>query len=65
MMARARPQLSMRPMLPADAPLVAAIFRASIADLTGDDYSEAQQDAWAAVADDEAAFANKLANQLT
>jgi putative acetyltransferase len=65
MMAQARPQLSMRPMLPADAPLVSAIFRAGIAELTGDDYSEAQQEAWAAVADDEAVFANKLANQLT
>jgi putative acetyltransferase len=65
MMAEAHPQLSMRPMLPADAPLVAEIFRASIAELTGDDYSETQQEAWASAADDDAAFAKKLAGQLT
>jgi putative acetyltransferase len=65
MTAQAHPQLSMRPMLPADAPLVAAIFRSSIAELTGEDYSEAQQEAWASAADDEAAFAKKLAGQLT
>jgi putative acetyltransferase len=33
----------MRPMLPEDVPLLAEIFRASIEELTGDDYSEAQQ----------------------
>jgi putative acetyltransferase len=65
MTARAQPQLSMRPMLPADAPLVAEIFRASVAELTSDDYSEAQQEAWASAAEDEAAFAKKLAGQLT
>jgi putative acetyltransferase len=65
MSAQANPKLSMRPMLPADAPLVAAIFRASIAELTSDDYSEAQQDAWASAAEDEAAFTKKLAGQLT
>jgi putative acetyltransferase len=52
-------------MLPADAPLVAEIFRASVAELTSDDYSEAQQEAWASAAEDEAAFAKKLAGQLT
>jgi putative acetyltransferase len=65
MSAQAHPQLAMRPMLPADAPLVAEIFRASIAELTSDDYSEAQQDAWASAAEDEAAFGKKLAGQLT
>jgi putative acetyltransferase len=65
MTAQAHPQLSMRPMLPADAPLVAEIFRVSIAELTGDDYSEAQQEAWASAAEDDAAFAKKLAGQLT
>ena len=65
MTAQAHPQLSMRPMLPADAPLVAAIFSASIAELTGDDYSEAQQEAWSSAAADEAAFAKKLTGQLT
>lgn len=52
-------------MLPADASLVAEIFRASVAELTGDDYNEAQQEAWTSSADDEAAFARKLTGQLT
>lgn len=65
MTAQAHPKLSLRPMLPADAPLVAEIFRASIAELTSDDYSEAQQEAWASSAADEAAFAKKLTSQLT
>ncbi len=65
MSATAHPKLAMRPFLPADVPLLAEIFRASIAELTGDDYSEAQQEAWAAAADDEKQFAAKLAKQLT
>jgi putative acetyltransferase len=65
MSAQAHPQLALRPALPADMALLAAIFRASIAELTSDDYSEAQQEAWASAADDEAAFAKKLAGQLT
>jgi putative acetyltransferase len=65
MTGEANPKLSMRPMLPADAALVAEIFRASIAELTGDDYSESQQEAWASAAEDEAVFAKKLAGQLT
>ena len=36
-----------------------------IEELTGDDYSEAQQEAWAAAAEDEEAFGKKLAGQLT
>jgi putative acetyltransferase len=65
MMARAHPRLAMRPLLPADVPLLAEIFRASIGELTADDYSEAQREAWAAAADDEAAFGARLAKQLT
>jgi putative acetyltransferase len=65
MMARAHPRLAMRPLLPADVPLLAEIFRASIGELTVDDYSEAQREAWAAAADDEAAFGTRLAKQLT
>jgi putative acetyltransferase len=65
MMARANPTLALRPYLPADAPLLAEIFRASIEELTGDDYSEAQQQAWASGADDEEAFAARLAERLT
>ena len=33
--------------------MLAAIFVAAIEELTGDDYSEAQQEAWASAADDE------------
>lgn len=45
--------------------MLAAIFATSIQELTGDDYSEEQQEAWASVADDEAAFGKKLASELT
>jgi putative acetyltransferase len=65
MMAGVRSKLALRPFLPADAPLLAEIFRASIEGLTGDDYSATQQEAWASTADDEAAFAARLANALT
>jgi putative acetyltransferase len=65
MMAVANPKPGLRPFLPADAPLLAEIFRASIAELTADDYNEAQQEAWAATADDEAAFAARLGKELT
>lgn len=65
MMARAQPSLALRPFLPADAPLLAEIFRASIAELTGDDYDAAQQEAWASAADDEEAFARRLTERLT
>ena len=40
---RAKSPGGLRPFLPADAPRLAEIFRASIAELTTDDYSEAQQ----------------------
>ena len=65
MMAQAHPKLALRPFLPADAPLLREIFRASIEQLTGDDYSEAQQQAWSSAADDEAAFGKDLGSQLT
>jgi putative acetyltransferase len=65
MMARAHPKLALRPYLPEDTPLLADIFRASVSELTGEDYSEAQQNAWAAAADDEAAFGKRLGSQLT
>jgi putative acetyltransferase len=65
MSATAHPAIAMRPMLPADAPLLAEIFRASIDELTADDYSDAQREAWAAAADDEAEFGERLAKQLT
>jgi putative acetyltransferase len=65
MTAEAFPKMALRPFLPDDGPLLADIFRESIAELTGDDYSEAQQEAWAAAADDERAFATKLAKVTT
>lgn len=65
MMGRAQPKLAMRPMSPTEAPLVAEIFRASVEELTGDDYSKSQQDAWASAADDEEGFAARLGKQLT
>ncbi len=64
MTARARPQFALRPFLPSDAPFLAEIFRASIEELTSDDYSEAQQEAWAATADDLEAFAARLGKHL-
>lgn len=60
MSASAKPTLGLRPMLPADVPLVIDIFRASVTELTSDDYTGTQQDAWAATADDEEAFAKRL-----
>src|SRR5262249_5741066 len=55
----------LRPFLPADTPLLAEIFRSSVEELTGDDYSQAQQEAWASAADDEDAFGARLAQGLT
>ena len=65
MSAVANPQFALRPFLTEDAAVVAEIFRSSIAELTGDDYSEAQQAAWASTADDVAKFTKKLGRQLT
>ena len=64
-MGQAMPKPALRPLLPADVPVLAAIFAASIEELTGDDYSEAQQQAWAAAADDEETFGKRLAGELT
>lgn len=64
-MGRAMPTPALRPMLPADGPVLAAIFAESVEELTQDDYSEAQRAAWAARADDETALAARLAAQLT
>jgi putative acetyltransferase len=63
----ARPQLklALRPFLPADVPLLAEIFRASVEELTTDDYGEAQQAAWVSAADDENEFGARLAGGLT
>lgn len=55
----------LRPFLPADAAVLAAIFVASISELTSDDYTEAQQEAWVAAIEDEEALANRLSGALT
>lgn len=65
MSARAHPQFGLRPFLPADGPMLASIFRASIEELTAEDYSEAQQEAWAALADDPKEFAARFTDELT
>ena len=63
-MGQTLPKPGLRPFLPDDVPLLAAIFTASIEQLTGDDYSEAQQRAWMAAAEDEE-FGERLAADLT
>src|SRR6202165_1272755 len=64
-MGQALPKPALRPFLSEDTPVLAAIFAASIEELTGDDYSEAQQQAWASTADDEEQFGKRLAGKLT
>jgi len=64
-MGQAMAKPALRPFLPADTPVLAAIFAASIEELAEDDYSEAQRAAWASRADDEDAFGKRLAGQLT
>jgi len=64
-MGQSLPKPALRPFLPADVPWLAAIFASAIEELTGDDYSEAQQEAWMVAAEDEDAFGRKLAGQLT
>jgi putative acetyltransferase len=65
MSAVANPQFALRPYLPDDVSVLREIFRDSIEGLTEDDYTVAQQEAWASAADDEAAFGKKLGGQLT
>jgi putative acetyltransferase len=65
MSASAFPKPALRPMLPSDGALLAAIFQASIEELTEEDYDEGQRQAWASAADDEDAFAKKLGGWLT
>ncbi len=55
----------LRPYLPTDAVGLADVFRTSIEILAEDDYSDAQREAWAAVADDTDDFARWLGGMLT
>jgi putative acetyltransferase len=64
-MGQALPKPALRPFLVEDTPVLAAIFTASIEELTGDDYNETQQEAWASAADDEEQFGKRLASELT
>lgn len=64
-MATAHPKLALRPFLPVDTPVLADIFRESVTELTADDYSEAQQEAWLSRLEDLEAFAQRLGGQLT
>jgi putative acetyltransferase len=64
-MGQSLPKPALRPFLAGDTPVLAAIFVAAIEQLTGDDYSEAQQQAWAGAADDEEQFGKRLASELT
>ena len=64
-MGRTLPKAGLRPFLKEDTPLLASIFAAAVEQLTGDDYNETQQEAWASVVDDEDEFGNRLASQLT
>jgi putative acetyltransferase len=64
-MGQTLPKPALRPYLAEDKSVLAAIFAASVEALTGDDYSEAQRQAWAAIAEDEEQFSKRLAGQLT
>src|SRR6202046_981957 len=64
-MGQALPKAALRPFLAADTPMLAAIFVAAIEELTVEDYTEAQQEAWASAADDEEQFGKRLASELT
>src|ERR1700729_111485 len=64
-MGQALPKPALRPFLAADTPILAEIYFAAIEQLTGEDYSEAQQQAWATAADDEEKFGKRLASELT
>ena len=57
--------VALRPFVPADAKRCVEIFRASIEELAAEDYDADQREAWASRADDEEAFAARLAGALT
>jgi putative acetyltransferase len=57
--------VALRPFLPSDARRCVEIFRSSIEELAIEDYSSEQCEAWAARADDVAAFGKRLAESLT
>ncbi|HEX7883207.1 MAG TPA: GNAT family N-acetyltransferase [Afipia sp.] len=64
-MGQSIPKVGLRPFLPEDSAVLAAIFVASIDELAEDDYSDAQREAWASAAEDEEEFSKRLSGQLT
>lgn len=64
-MGQSLPPPGLRPFLPTDTPILAEILRSSVLELTGEDYNEAQQEAWVSVVEDLEAFATRLSEQLT
>jgi putative acetyltransferase len=64
-MGQTLPKPALRPFLAADTQILAAIFVAAIEELTGEDYNQAQQEAWASAVDDEEQFGKRLASELT
>lgn len=58
------PKPALRPFLPADVEKLVDIYQASVMDLAEEDYSEAQREAWASIADGEG-FASRLAEGVT
>ena len=65
MSAGAHTTATLRPMLPSDVSVLAAIFLAAIEELAEEDYDEGQRAAWAGQADDEVAFGVGLQRCLT
>jgi putative acetyltransferase len=57
--------IALRPYLPTDAKALVDIFLSSIDELTVDDYSQEQREAWMSAAEDEKAFAQRVAQHLT
>jgi len=64
-MRRAGGAIGLRPYLPQDASLLAAIFVASVEEIAGEDYGADQVAAWTARADDAQAFGARLGGMLT
>ena len=63
-MGQSLPKPALRPFLPADLEAIVEIYQASVLELAEEDYSEAQREAWAEIAEDEG-FAKRLAEGLT
>lgn len=63
-MGQSLPKPALRPFLPADLQALVGIYHASVMELAEEDYSEAQREAWAEIADSEG-FAERVAQSLT